>query len=85
MLQVLSPTYTIRVEIKDKQQSQGHSLVVGSAQRPGEFRDIQKLHQFFEGMDGKTGCDEVLAAVRNALQKAGIQNVSVSLERFEHR
>lgn len=35
--------------------------------------------------DGKTGCDEVLAKVRAALDQAGLRHVRVSLDRFEQR
>ena len=68
MLQVLNPTYTLRVEITDR--------------ASGGFSD---------GISGKTGCDEVLAAVTAALENsstlklAGVTSIYVSLERFEHR
>lgn len=39
---------------------------------------------YFNQLAGKTGCDEVLAAVKGALNDAGIQNFNVYLEKFEH-
>lgn len=52
--------------------------------------EIQDRHdngisRFFNGLTGKSGCDEVLAVVRAAIESAGIGNVSVLLEKFEHR
>lgn len=39
---------------------------------------------YFNGLIGKTGCDEALSAVKVALETAGIKNFTVRLERFEH-
>ena len=41
--------------------------------------------QYFNGVTGKSGCDEVLNAVKAALIQAGIKNASVYLEKFEHK
>jgi hypothetical protein len=40
--------------------------------------------KFADPMTGKTGCDEVLAAVKKALDGIGIP-VTVRLEKFDHR
>ena len=71
MMRVLSPTYTLRVTVQDP-------LVAGDPQHG------IAVHKFFNGQTGKTGCDEVLAAVRKALEAAGLPRVDVAIERFEH-
>ena len=95
MMQVLNPTYTLRVEIKDRMrepQSLINTVQAAAAVNVppfggGEMRPPkpEPLHKYFDGLAGKTGCDEVVQAVKDALMKYGITNASVSLERFEHR
>jgi hypothetical protein len=79
MMMLLHPTYTLRLEIQDKAHQatgQGISVNLGGGPKP---------HMYFDGLTGKTGCDEVLNAVRTALEKSGIQHFSVYFEKFEHR
>ena len=76
MLMVMHPTYELRVEIKDVAAQQ----VTFSANPAEPYNG----HKFFDGLKGKTGCDEVLAAVKDALAKAGLQ-ADVSLQKFSHR
>lgn len=40
---------------------------------------------FYNGLTGKSGCDEVLAAVKAALEAADIRDFRVCLEKFEHK
>lgn len=73
MLMVLHPTYTLRVRVQDRMQ-QPTSFTSGQEWNP---------HRYFDSRSGKTGCDEVLAAVKDALSKAGIE-ADVSLDEFKH-
>ena len=63
MMQVMSPTYTMRVTIKDS---------------------IMGDKAIYNGLTGKTGCDEMVSKVKAALGEAGLAGAQVSLERFEH-
>lgn len=80
----LFPTYTLRIEIRD------------GAPVAQQFQAGQAMHAVIGGAvpanptgkyysPAKTGCDDVLVAVRDALVKAGIPNANVTLERFEHK
>ena len=64
-MQVLTPTYTLRIEIFD-------SLEGGRT-------------KYYRSTEGISGCDEVLATVKNALESAGIEHATIMLERFEHK
>jgi hypothetical protein len=46
--------------------------------------DVGRLPVHWNGLTGKTGCDEVLAMVMTALQDAGIA-AEVLFQSFEHR
>lgn len=83
MLIVLNPTYSLRVVIKDALPENANS----------QFQNNNVLSQqqtsmngrkWYNGLTGKTGCDDVLSAVKEALNKANIQ-AEVSLDKFEHR
>jgi len=75
MMMVLHPTYTIKLEIQDRLiQQDGMSVTA-----------VPKYHKYFDEPAGKSGCDDVVAAVKAALAKAGISHVTVHLERFEHK
>lgn len=78
----LEPTYTLRVAIVDAaSEITPHMLQAQMLQ--GQFGATpNSARKYFK--DGKTGCDEVLAAVREALLKAGIR-AEVTFERFEHK
>lgn len=78
MLIVLHPTYSLRVEIKDRPVPQGGNFGIGSDQV------ITRPHKWFDTSTGKVGCDEVLAAVKDALSKAGL-DADVSFDKFERR
>lgn len=83
MMQILWPTYTLRVTIKDMLTESGTAISVpGFAGINSTLMAQTPQHKFHK--DGKTGCDEALAAVRAALQKAGLPNAVVTLERYEH-
>lgn len=77
---VLSPTYTLRIEIADRSRVSGPVADgmsgLSFVQNPGS------PYRYF-GPD-KTGCDDVLKAVRDALKAANIE-ATVSFERFEHK
>jgi hypothetical protein len=81
---VLHPTYTLRVEVRDRLQPP----TVGQQGQLGQQFVTQsvpfKPHKYWDGLAGKSGRDEVLAAVRAALRDNGI-DAEVSLERFEHK
>ena len=86
MMQVLYPTYTLEIEVKDvPPQSNSMSGLQGQM---GTLAGVPSApyspYKWFNSGAGKTGCDEVLAVVRDALSKAGIQ-ASVRFEKFEHR
>lgn len=75
MMIVLHPTYTLRVEVQDQYE-------MNYDKKPGCFSDGRR---FFNSASGKTGCDEVMAVVKEALLKAGLDHFAVSLERYEQR
>ena len=77
MIRVLNPTYVFRLEFKDE--ISGHMTAIAAQNYPTSTR----LTRFFDPLNGKSGCDECLAAIKDALSKAGI-NCSVTLEKFEH-
>ena len=80
MLAVLHPTYTLRVTVKDRMRVAD----ANSAQGLASLGKPQNPHRFFNGLTGKTGCDEVLVAVKEALQSKGIV-CEIMFERFEHQ
>lgn len=85
MMVVLSPTYTVKVEIHDTyQQPQGGQALVGIAGQAPQQVGGATGHRFWGGYTGASGCDVALDAVRKALKDAGIP-ATVTLERFEHR
>jgi hypothetical protein len=80
VLQILNPTYTLRVEITDR-------FPEPQVVSPGATSVTNSTfgRQFSNGLTGKTGCDEVLALVRDALESKGVKHFTVSLERFEQK
>ncbi len=80
MLIQMHPTYTMRIVICDYRPEPQHGIGVGQ-----QFAAQAGVppHKFFGGMDGATGCDAALEAVRDALKKAGL-NANVTFEKFEH-
>lgn len=89
-MQVMYPTYTLRVEIKDTPPAQLNSGGVGMVgYTPGMVGQgvtggNPSGHKWFNSGAGKIGCDEVLKEVREALQKAGLSAV-ITFDKFEHR
>jgi hypothetical protein len=83
MLRVLYPTYTLKIEIKDIPPSAQMQGAVAMVMRPDGYMGNDCQNKYFNSVTGKTGCDEVLAAVKDALAKAGIQ-ATLSFEKFEH-
>lgn len=79
MMVVLSPTYTLRVEIKDRLQQ---GLTQNQMQGGSPFPPCP--YQFYNEPT-TIGCDAVLKAVRDALISAGIGGATVTFERFEHK
>ena len=77
MLQVLNPTYVFKVTFKDE--ITGMAAAVAAQNYPAST----KLTKFFDSANGKTGCDEVLAAIKDALTKAGL-TCDVWLDTFKH-
>lgn len=88
MMQVLEPTYTIRIEIRDIIAGQvifgPGGGVMGQALNHQGLSHPAPKRKFFDANNNKTGCDEVLSAVKKALADAGLAGV-VTLERFEHK
>lgn len=75
MMMVLYPTYTLRVVVQEPDPT------------PSGVTELSR-GTFWDGIrdKGATGCDDVLAAVRDALKQSPIGNrVSIQLERFEER
>lgn len=90
MMITLNPTYTLRVEIKDRDQPQSTMVVGTMVQQPvgwsatGQNLPNSNGRKFHNSTQGKTGCDEVLAKVTEVLRKEGL-DVNVVLERFEYK
>jgi hypothetical protein len=83
MLAVLNPTYSLRVIIKDALPENASYQTGIPGQQAGSIQAANG-RKWYNGLTGKTGCDDVLSAVRDALNKVGIQ-AEVSLDKFEHR
>lgn len=83
MMRILNPTYTLTVVITDARPDNQGQLVVAQAQGIGFQPAPPSLHKFHDRL-GKSGCDEVLAAVRSAVKNIDAQ-CEVTLERFEMR
>lgn len=85
-MQILHPTYELRVTVRDVAKNNEPGSLIMCAQdalgRP--YVPPSKPHKYFDGASGKIGCDEVTAAVSDALAKAGI-NASVWFESFSHK
>jgi hypothetical protein len=80
MMRLLHPTYTLTIEIKDVLPSIQAGVVVAQSFGPSS-PDIAG-HKYFKPMANKIGCDEVMAAVKDALAKAGIP-ATVSFDKFD--
>jgi hypothetical protein len=83
MLAALNPTYSLRVIIKDAL-PEPMSYQAGQQAGMAAMNSPANGRKWYNGLTGKTGCDDVLSAVRDALNKVGIQ-AEVSLDKFEHR
>lgn len=83
MLQTLDPTYHLTLRIKDPYpQPQVHTTGVALTMN-GVVSNWEPTRKYFNDKNGKTGCDEVLTAVKKALLDAGIV-ADVFFDRFEH-
>ena len=82
MMVVLNPTYTLRVTIRDET-AQGSNMQAGFQ---GQMSSLNPPsgRKWWDPLTDKTGCDQVLSAVKDALAKAGLQ-ASVDFDRFELR
>jgi hypothetical protein len=83
MMVVLHPTYTLTITVKDR------SSLSAQLSGVGKIATCQSApvnpYKYFGGYNSnRSGCDEILVAVRDALAKAGIA-AEISLERFEHQ
>lgn len=74
----LYPSFTLKVEVRDGAPQQN---VAAQAFTIGGGAGYPKWHKPHEG---KTGCDDLLAAVKAALAEKGII-ASVTLDKFEWR
>jgi hypothetical protein len=88
-LYVLNPTYSLRVVITDElpdQTMRGQTGMVWHEVPEGQYlrQPAPSGHKWHDPLAGKTGCDEVLSAVKDALAKAGLQ-AEVHFVSFEHR
>jgi hypothetical protein len=88
-MRVLHPTYTLRIDIKDVPPSAQMHVGVGAGVAVSGYAGQQfahsggiGCHKYFNPLANKIGCDEVMAAVKDALLKAGIQ-ADISFEKFE--
>jgi hypothetical protein len=83
MMLVLHPTYTLRIEIKDIPQPQMQAAP-GGGYMGQQFTNTADAcrPKYFNPLANKIGCDEVMAAVKDALTKAGMQ-ATVSFDKFE--
>ena len=79
MYAVLHPTYTLRLTFQDKLPSQSLSQSGIGALLSGAPND----RKFYKA--DSTGCDAVVTAVRAALLAAGLGEIDVTLDQFEHR
>lgn len=81
MMMVLNPTYTLQIVIKDAPPTVNQAAMQGLG---GQMSATAFQRKWFNDATGKTGCDDVLAAVKEALSKAGL-DACVRLERFEQK
>ena len=82
MMVVLNPTYSLRVVIQDAS-PQTMTYQAGS-QTGMAMQNPPPGRKWWDPLAGKTGCDNVLAVVKDALAKAGLE-AQVSFDRFELR
>lgn len=82
MMMVLSPTYRMTVTIKDKMPQTSGAMGSGTAQA-SMGAEIRSPYKFGDTVNGKTGCDEALAAVKKALADAGL-DAQVFFDQFSH-
>lgn len=85
MMRVLSPTYTLRLIIRDAYEMPNQMSGVGMAPSmpsPALGAMPAGSYKFFATQGDDTGCNAVLKAVREALRNAGVQ-ADVYFERFE--
>lgn len=86
MLIVQHPTYRLAVTIR---RPMGKVQAIAGLEiktPPPENWPGAIYPPFWEGIKGKTGCDEVIEAVKKALADAGFSEpeCNVRLEKFEH-
>ena len=82
MFIVLSPTYKMTVTIKDCLPQQS-GTVSAQTMAMGIGSEPKSPYKFSDRLHGKTGCDEAMAAVKDALAKAGLE-AEVSFDQFSH-
>lgn len=82
MMRVLEPTFTFRLTVKDPYRgAQSGSGVIGA---DGTLVMAGSGRKYHKPERGQIGCDQLLDAIKAALAKAGVDNVTIDLERFEH-
>lgn len=86
MMRVLVPTYTLRIEIGDPIPTPVQGVAMGVAHHQYQAQvDPGTGQKYWNGLTGKSGCDEVVKAVQEALSKANVSHATVTFERFEHK
>lgn len=83
MMMVLSPTYKMTVTVKDRLPVQQGNSISAQTVAMSIGMEPKSPYKFADMLHGKTGCDEALAAVKDALAKAGLE-AEVSFEQFSH-
>jgi hypothetical protein len=79
MLIVLHPAYTFEIVVHDRPAPQTNFSVSHDGQ-PVPYNG----HKFADEHNGKTGCDEAIAAVKKAIADAGLV-ADVRLTKFDHK
>lgn len=83
MMMVLSPTYRMTVTIKDRLPTQQGNSTSAQTAAMSIGAEPKSPYKFADMLRGKTGCDEAMAAVKDALAKAGLE-AEVSFDQFSH-
>ncbi len=79
MLIVLHPAYTFEIVVHDRQAPQTNFSMDATGQHVP-----YNGHKFADEHNGKTGCDEAIAAVKKAISDAGLV-ADVRLMKFDHK
>jgi hypothetical protein len=83
MFMVMSPTYKMTVTIKDRLPQQQGNMMSAQGVAMSIGSEPKSPYKFADMLHGKTGCDEALAAVKDALSKAGLE-AEVFFDQFSH-